>query len=129
MTGDVRELETSIIEQLAAVYGRRNIDELITQRDTDIKRFATKNNSMQTPEAIRNRLRTMLVLSIEVMGEGCQDERWRSGVVGAILEGRMSILREVLDWLESVPCTRCGNEISEGDDFCVRCGAAVATRA
>lgn len=60
------------------------------------------------------------------MAEHYTEERWRTGVTGAILAaGRMSMLREILDWMERNVCPQCGKEIQECYKFCVHCGAVV----
>src|ERR1039457_5370799 len=101
MEDELRNLETSIIEELAAGCRRTSGDELAAQRDADIWRLTADDPVMQTPEGIRDRLRGMLVLSIEIMGERYEDRAWSAGLEGAILQGRMSILREALDWLSN----------------------------
>ena len=100
MEDELKVIEASIIEELAAGYSHSSVNNLAAQRDADIKRVTTQSPVTQTPGGIRDRLRGMLVLSIELIGESYHDEAWRSGVEGAILEGRMSVLREMLDWME-----------------------------
>jgi len=56
---------------------------------------------MQTPEAIQRRLREMLVESIEVQAAKYDEEDWRTGVKGAILQDRINVLEEILDWIIS----------------------------
>jgi hypothetical protein len=56
---------------------------------------------MQTPEAIRDYLQETLVQLIEVKATKYDDEEWRTGIKGAILEGRIDILQEILDWIET----------------------------
>jgi hypothetical protein len=60
-----------------------------------------QENEMKTPEAIQRYLREMLVLSIETKAEKYDQEEWRTGIPGAILEGRITLLEEILDWMES----------------------------
>ena len=55
---------------------------------------------MQTPEAIQGKLREMLVESIEAQAAKYDEEEWRTGVKGAILQGRINVLEEILDWIE-----------------------------
>jgi hypothetical protein len=55
---------------------------------------------MPTSEAIRDRLLEMLVQSIEVKAEKYGEEAWRTGIPGAILEGRINLIQELLDWIE-----------------------------
>ena len=54
---------------------------------------------MKTPEAIRDYLREMLVQSIEVQAEKYGEEEWTTGVKGAILQGRIDAVEEILDWI------------------------------
>jgi hypothetical protein len=122
---NLKELEALILEEQAASYGRTSVAELQHQRDVDINRLTT--HSVRTPQEIRERLQGALLLSVEVKAEHCDEEQWRTGVVGAILEGRISILREILDWMAKMPCSQCGNDIVEGAKFCGQCGAAVPT--
>jgi len=124
---DLKELETLIIEALAGDYGRNDVDGLMTQRDSDLSRLTSQKVVLQSPDAIQDYLRARLVLSIELMGDHCEEERWRSGVEGAILEGRTSIVRELLDWLAKIPRSECGSYIAEGAKFCGACGAASPT--
>jgi hypothetical protein len=55
------------------------------------------------PEVVRSAIRAQiseLMLScIEVKAEHCDEEEWRSGTTGAILEGRIGLLGEILDWI------------------------------
>jgi hypothetical protein len=122
---NLKLLETLILEEQAASYGRTSVEALQHQRDADINRLTTP--SVRIPQEIRERLQGSLLLSVEVKAEHCDEEQWRTGVVGAILEGRMSILREILDWMARVPCSQCGNDIVEGVKFCGHCGTAVPT--
>ena len=55
---------------------------------------------MKPAEAIQDRLREMLVESIEVQASKYDEEEWRSGVPGAILQGRIGALEEILDWID-----------------------------
>jgi hypothetical protein len=96
---DLKKIETMVIETTAAAYGRSSVDDLIAQQQADIKRLAKGEALARTPEAIRDQLQAILVVSIELMAEHCNEERWRRGIEGAILEGRISILRETLDWI------------------------------
>jgi hypothetical protein len=120
---DATKLEALIVEEYSKAYGQHSVDDLIAQRDADIKRFTNKT-TIRTPEEIRARLGDMLVLSLEVKGEHCEEERWCTGVEGAILEGRMSILREIMDWILGMRCSECGYNLAEGSNFCNHCGAS-----
>ena len=113
-----------ILEEQAATYASSSTDDLIAQGDADTRRLSKEQKLLQTPEVIRDRLRATLVLSLLLMGERRQEAQWRAGLVGAILQGRISILREILDWIEMVQCSVCGGEIGEGAKFCGQCGAA-----
>ena len=55
---------------------------------------------MPTSEAIRDRLLEMLVQSIEIKAAKYDEEAWRTGIPGAILEGRINLIQELLDWIE-----------------------------
>jgi len=55
---------------------------------------------MQTLEATQHKLREMLVESVEVKAAKYNEEDWRTGVKGAILQGRINVLEEILDWIE-----------------------------
>ena len=55
----------------------------------------------QTVETIQRRMRNMLADCITVRDENGHLEEWRSGVKGAILEGRITILQELLVWMEA----------------------------
>jgi hypothetical protein len=55
---------------------------------------------MKQPEAIQHKLREMLVETIEVQAAKYDEEEWRTGVPGAILQGRINVLEEILDWIE-----------------------------
>jgi len=122
----INELETLIIEALAADYGRIDVAGLTAQQESDVRRLTSKKTVLQTPDAIREYLKATLVLSVGLMGDHCSEEQWRSGVEGAILEGRTSIVREILDWMEKLLCSECGSEIEEWEKFCSQCGATVA---
>ena len=54
----------------------------------------------QTVESIQRRIRKMLVDCITVRNTHGHDEEWSSGLKGAILEGRITILQELLAWME-----------------------------
>jgi hypothetical protein len=54
-----------------------------------------------SPEAIRDRLVGMLVESYELKAAKYEEEAWRTGVSGAVLEGRMDLLQEILDWMDN----------------------------
>ena len=54
---------------------------------------------MPTPEAIAEYLSDTLVQLIEVKAAKCDDEEWRTGIPGAILEGRISMVTDILDWM------------------------------
>ena len=43
----------------------------------------------------------MLVLSVEAKAQKYGQEEWHTGIPGAILEGRINVLEEILDWIES----------------------------
>jgi NAD dependent epimerase/dehydratase family enzyme len=123
----LNELETRIIEALAADYGGIDVPGLTAQQEADVRRLTTKKAVLQTADAIRDYLKARLALSVELMGDHCSEEQWRRGVEGAILEGRTSIVRELLDWLEKIPCSECGSYIAEGAKFCGECGASSPT--
>jgi len=53
------------------------------------------------PSAIRKQITEMLVASIEAKGENYNLEEWRTGTPGAMLEGRIETLTEILDLLRS----------------------------
>jgi hypothetical protein len=101
MSNSPPEIEALIVKEREAEFRRTGAEWLIAQRNADIQRFSTETPLLTTPEDIRERLRSLLLLSIEVKAEHCTEEQWRSGTPGAILEGRMSMLRELLDWLEN----------------------------
>jgi hypothetical protein len=122
----LNELETLIVEALAADYGGIDVAGLTAQQEADVRRLTSKKAVLQTPDAIREYLKARLVLSVGLMGDHCTEEQWRSGIEGAILEGRTSIVREILDWMEKLLCSECGSEIEEWKKFCGQCGAAVA---
>ena len=55
----------------------------------------------QTVESIQRRIRKMLADCITVRDDNAHLEEWRTGVKGAILEGRITILQELLVWMEA----------------------------
>lgn len=99
MADELKNLETLIIRELVAAYRHPTVDELVAQRDGDLRRLAGESSVMHTPEEIRDRLRALLIVSIEVMADRHEDHAWSAGLEGAVLKGRMSVLREILDWL------------------------------
>ena len=56
---------------------------------------------MQTSESIHRRIRGMLADCITVRNTSAHDAEWRTGIKAAILEGRITILQELLAWLEA----------------------------
>lgn len=56
---------------------------------------------MQTAEAVHRRIREMLANCITLRNTSAHDAEWRTGIKGAILEGRITILQELLAWLEA----------------------------
>jgi hypothetical protein len=56
---------------------------------------------VQTAEAIQEYLQETLVQLIEVKASKCYEEEWRTGIPGAILEGRISMVTELLDWINN----------------------------
>ncbi len=99
MEDELKTIEATLITSMAATYGHPSVAELTAERDRDIQRLRTQSPVNVSAEDIRDRLRSMLVLSIELMGEHYEEPAWSSGVEGAILHGRLSILRETLDWI------------------------------
>lgn len=55
---------------------------------------------MRSTEELLEYLRERLVSSIEIKAARYEDEEWREGIKGAILEGQLSLLRELIDWVE-----------------------------
>ena len=55
----------------------------------------------QTVESIQRRIRKMLADCITVRNNHAHEEEWGSGLKGAILEGRITILQELLAWMEA----------------------------
>ena len=53
-----------------------------------------------TADEIRQRVREMLVETIEAKAANHAREEWRTGIPGAILEGRIAVLEEILDWMD-----------------------------
>ena len=56
---------------------------------------------VQTVESIHRRIRKMLADCITVRTTHAHEEKWRNGLPGAILEGRITILQELLAWVEA----------------------------
>jgi hypothetical protein len=56
---------------------------------------------MPTPEAIVQYFEETLGQLIEVKAAKCDDKEWRTGVPAAMLEGRMDVLQEILDWMDN----------------------------
>ena len=54
----------------------------------------------QTVDSIQRRIRKMLADCISVRDENGHLEELRGGIKGAILEGRITILQELLVWME-----------------------------
>jgi hypothetical protein len=97
LEADIKAHQISTIEKLAATCGRMSVSELTAQQDADVRRLTTAGPVTQSAEDIRAWVRGMLVMSIEVMAEHYEDRAWSSGTKGAILQGRLSVMREVLD--------------------------------
>ncbi len=55
----------------------------------------------QTVESIQRHIRKMLADCITVRNLHAHEEEWRVGVKGAILEGRITILQELMAWVEA----------------------------
>lgn len=55
----------------------------------------------QTIESVHRRMRNMLADCITVRNIHAHEEEWRLGTKGAILEGRITILQELLAWIEA----------------------------
>jgi hypothetical protein len=96
-----KQLESSIIDRLAATWNHFGAEQLTAQRDADISRFITPNPVTHTPDGIRDHARDQFIVSLETLADRYHDERWRSGAACAILQGRLSLLRELLDWLKN----------------------------
>src|SRR5690242_17665590 len=118
---EATELEAHLVRELAKTLGHASVDELNHQCNVDVGRF--KKPLTRTSIEVRERLQTMLALTIGAQGEHCGEERWRTGIEGAILAGRLSILREILDWMVEMRCPVCDHEIAEGANLCTECGA------
>ena len=123
---DLKKLETLIIEERAAAYGHTSVDDAIRDGDADLERLKKAQVSRPMLEAVWEQIQAMFAMSIELMADHIEEERWRTGVEGAILEGRLSALREILDWMGRLLCSGCENEIGEEASFCSHCGAAVS---
>jgi hypothetical protein len=97
---DLKNLEASILRE-SATCGRMGVDELNAQRNrvTSALITSTGNDFLPEPEAIRDHLQEMLVLSVRLQCELCGEQQWRTGVAGAVLLGRISTLIEVLNWM------------------------------
>jgi hypothetical protein len=54
---------------------------------------------MKSQEDIREYLRNELITAIEAKAAKCDDEAWTNGIPGAILEGRMNMLGEIIDFI------------------------------
>jgi hypothetical protein len=65
------------------------------------QRSAKGAGEMKSPEAIRDRLLEMLVESYEIKAAKCEEEAWRTGLPAAMLEGRMDVLQEILNWMDN----------------------------
>jgi hypothetical protein len=50
---------------------------------------------------IREYLQETLVQLIEVKAAKCDDEEWITGIPGAVLEGRISMVNEILEWINN----------------------------
>lgn len=55
---------------------------------------------MQSAEAIREHMQTKLLTAFEAQAAKRDDEEWRNGIPGAVLEGRISLLEELLYWID-----------------------------
>jgi hypothetical protein len=99
---DLKDLEASILRD-SATSGRMGVDELNAQRNrvTSALTTSTTKDFLPEPEAIRDHLSDMLVLSVRLQCELCGEQQWRKGAVGAVLLGRISTLIEVLNWMGS----------------------------
>ena len=56
---------------------------------------------MHTAEGIRDYVQEQLAIALEAKTKKYGDEPWRTGIPGAILEGRITALEEVLVWIEA----------------------------
>ena len=93
MEDDLKDLEASILRE-SATCGRTGVDELNAQRNrvTSALTTSTTKDFLPEPEAIRDHLSDMLVLSVRLQCELCGEQQWRTGVAGAVLLGRISTL-------------------------------------
>jgi hypothetical protein len=55
---------------------------------------------MKSAESIQSHIRQELTLAIDGKAAKAGEQQWRTGIPGAILEGRISVLQELLDWIE-----------------------------
>jgi len=99
MANGLRNIEPLILEDVAAACCLRTVDALVVHRDTDIQRLTAAGPVMRTPKEIQDRLQALLIAGIELMAEHCADDSWNSGLEGAVLQGRLSIIPQTLDWL------------------------------
>ena len=55
---------------------------------------------MKSAESIQEHIREELARAMEGTAAKAGEQSWRTGIPGAILEGRISVLQELLDWIE-----------------------------
>ena len=56
---------------------------------------------MHTAEGIRDYVQEQLAIALEAKTKKYGDEPWRTGIPGAILEGRITALEDVLVWIKA----------------------------
>ena len=102
MEDDLKGLKAAILQE-SATCGRTGIDEINTRRDRGTSALirSTANTLLPEPEVIRERFQEMLVQSVRLQNELYGEQQWRTGVPGAVLQGRIGTLIEVLNWMGS----------------------------
>lgn len=55
---------------------------------------------MKTVEEITEHLRDELLVAIETKATKYGEAEWRTGITGAMMESRISLFNELLEWIE-----------------------------
>lgn len=100
MEDDLKDLKAAILRE-SATCSRTGLDEINTRRDRTTSAIirSTANTLLPETEMIREHFEEMLVQSVRLQNELYGEQQWRTGAPGAVLQGRIGTLIEVLNWM------------------------------
>ncbi len=118
-------LEIALIEELTKRFLNQSVAQFEIERERSLRLLSHNGEPKKDVLELSEYLKGLLTLSLGARLECMKDEDWREGIHGAILAGRNSLILELLEWIQTAPCSNCGNDLSETAKFCDQCGTEV----